>query len=416
MKYSAVKGVQDVLPPDVYLWQKIESAAEEVFGAFGFQELRPPIMEFTDVFVRSIGETSDIVEKEMYTFSDKGGRSITLRPEGTAPVVRSYVQNHLYNRPAPQKFRYGGPMFRYERPQRGRLRQFFQLGVEAFGDAGPGIDAEVISMLRHFLERVGLESLSFEINSIGCRECRPAYKDALKGFFAGKAKSLCPDCVRRLEVNPLRILDCKVPVCIELRKDAPVAGEYLCEGCREHFGELKGLLDLFGISYVVNYSMVRGLDYYTRTAFEVTSEALGAQNAVAAGGRYDGLVEEFGGPGTPAVGFAIGVERLVELLKDKAPPVPVPRVFIANLGSEAVRKAQVIADRLRAEGVWAETGPPGSSLRSQMKRADKLGAEYVLFLGEDELGSGQVGWKRLEDGAEGQVAIGGVEEFFGKPR
>jgi histidyl-tRNA synthetase len=412
VKYSAVKGVQDVLPPDVYLWQRVEAVAEEVFGAFGFQEIRPPVMEFTDVFVRSIGETSDIVEKEMYTFDDKGGRSITLRPEGTAPIVRSYVQHHLYNRPSPQKFRYGGPMFRYERPQRGRLRQFYQLGAEAFGDAGPEIDAEVISMVRHFFERLGLGSLSFELNSIGDSECRPAYKDALKGFFAGKAESLCPDCVRRLEVNPLRILDCKVPGCIELRKGAPAVGDYLCGGCRDHFAELKGLLDLLGVPYALNPSMVRGLDYYTRTTFEVTSQALGSQNAVAAGGRYDGLVEEFGGPGTPAIGFALGVERLVELLREKAPPAPAPRVFIASIGSEAVRRAQVIADRLRAEGVWAETGSPASSLRSQMKRADKLGAEYVLFLGEDELGSGRAGWKRLADGAEGHVALSEVEGFF----
>jgi histidyl-tRNA synthetase len=412
VKYSAVKGVQDVFPPDVYLWQRVEAVAAQVYGAFGFQEMRPPIMEFTDVFVRSIGETSDIVEKEMYTFDDKGGRSITLRPEGTAPIVRSYVQNHLYNRPAPQKFRYGGPMFRYERPQRGRLRQFYQLGAEAFGDAGPEIDAEVISMLRHFFGRLGLGSLSFEINSIGDSRCRPAYKDALKGFFAGKAGSLCPDCVRRLEVNPLRILDCKVPGCIELRRDAPVVGDYLCVECREHFAKLKGLLDLLEVPYVVNPSMVRGLDYYTRTTFEVTSRALGAQNAVAAGGRYDGLVREFGGPDTPAIGFALGMERLVELLREKAPPAPAPRVFIANLGSDAVRRAQVIADRLRADGVWAETGAPGSSLRGQVKRADKLGAEYVLFLGEEELGSGRAGWKRLADGAEGQVALSEVEDFF----
>ncbi len=414
MRYNAVKGVQDVLPPDIYLWQRVESAAAEVFGAFGFVEIRAPIMEFTEVFVRSIGETSDIVEKEMYTFEDKGGRSITLRPEGTAPVVRCYVQNHLYRRPSPQKFYYKGPMFRYERPQRGRLRQFYQIGVEAFGDPGPGIDAEVLSMLGQFLARVGLVSLSFEINSIGCEACRPSYKEALKGFFSGKEESLCPDCRRRLGTNPLRVLDCKVPGCIEIRKNAPLVGDYLCDGCRTHFDELKELLELVGVSYVVNPSMMRGLDYYTRTTFEVTSEALGAQNAVAAGGRYDGLVEEFGGPPTPAIGFAVGMERLVELLKDSAPPSPSPQVFIATLGKEASRKAIVIADRLRAGGVWAETGLHENSLRSQMKRADKMGASYVLFLGEDELASGTAGWKRLDDGSEGKVAIEEVSEFFAR--
>jgi len=416
VRYNAVKGVQDVLPPDVFLWQRVESAAAEVFGAFGLLELRAPIMEFTEVFVRSIGETSDIVEKEMYTFEDKGGRSITLRPEGTAPVVRCYVQNHLYNRPSPQKFYYMGPMFRYERPQRGRLRQFYQVGVEAFGDPGPGIDAEVLSMLKRFLDRAGLGHVRFEINSIGCKACRPAYRDALKGYFSGRVESLCPDCKRRLEANPMRILDCKVPGCVEMRKGAPLVGDYLCEECRSHFEEVRELLDLLGVSYDVNPAMVRGLDYYTRTTFEVTSEALGAQNAVAAGGRYDGLVEEFGGPSTPAIGFAVGMERLIELLRDGAPAAPAPHVFIAALGKEASRRALAIADRLRAGGVWAEAGSPESSLKSQMKRADRLGASYVLFLGDDEMGRGSAGWRRLDDGSEGQVPLDEVFDFFGRPQ
>jgi histidyl-tRNA synthetase len=412
VKYNAVKGVQDILPPDIYVWQRVESAASEVFGAFGFQELRAPIMEFTDLFVRSIGETSDIVEKEMYTFEDKGGRSITLRPEGTAPVVRCYVQNHLYNRPAPQKYYYSGPMFRYERPQRGRQRQFYQIGVEAFGDAGPVIDAEMISMLRHFLKRIGLDSLKFEINSSGCSECRPSYRDALKDFFSNKMKSLCPDCARRLQANPMRILDCKVPGCIELRKGAPLVGDHLCGGCMEHFDEFKGLIELLGVPYVVNPEMVRGLDYYTRTTFEITSENLGAQNAVAAGGRYDGLVEEFGGPKTPAIGFAVGMERLVSLLRDEPLSTPTPLLFIASLGDNAAQNALTIADSLRSDGIWAETGSPSNSLRSQMKRADKLGASYVLFLGEDELNEGFAGWKNLRDGSEGKVDIAEVCDFF----
>jgi histidyl-tRNA synthetase len=412
VRYNAVKGVQDIFPPDVYLWQRVESAASEIFGAFGFQELRAPVMEFTDVFVRSIGETSDIVEKEMYTFQDKGGRSITLRPEGTAPVVRCYVQNHLYNRPAPQKFYYSGPMFRYERPQRGRQRQFYQIGVEAFGDNGPAIDAEVISMLRHFLNRIGMNDLSFEINSIGCPECRPAYRDSLKEYFAARIDSFCPDCKRRLESNPMRILDCKVPGCIEMRKGAPLVSDHLCDGCRTHFDELKKLLGRLDVQFVVNPEMVRGLDYYTRTTFEVTSTNLGAQNAVAAGGRYDGLIEEFGGPKTPAIGFAIGMERLIALLGDGAQEARAPLVFITALGDDAANEALSMADRLRSEGVWAETGSPQNSLRSQMKRADKLGAEYVLFLGQDELSSGTAGWKKLDDGTEGKVGISEAHGFF----
>jgi histidyl-tRNA synthetase len=369
-------------------------------------------MEFTDVFVRSIGETSDIVEKEMYTFEDKGGRSITLRPEGTAPAVRCYVQNHLYNRPAPQKFYYSGPMFRYERPQRGRQRQFYQIGVEAFGDEGPAIDAEVISMLRHFLKRIGLGSSRFEINSIGCSGCRPSYRGALKDFFSDKKESLCPDCARRLQDNPMRILDCKVPGCMKLRKGAPLVGDHLCDGCKEHFETLRGLLEMVGVPYFVNPEMVRGIDYYTRTTFEVTSENLGAQNAVAAGGRYDSLVEEFGGPKTPAIGFAVGMERLVSLLRDTPLTTPRPLLFIAALGSEAALKALTIADGLRSEGIWAETGSPINSLRSQMKRADKLGASYVLFLGEDEINAGVAGWKNLGDGMEGKVGISEVYDFF----
>jgi histidyl-tRNA synthetase len=412
VRYNAVKGVQDILPPDIYVWQRMESVASEVFGAFGFQELRAPVMEFTEIFVRSIGETSDIVEKEMYTFEDKGGRSITLRPEGTAPVVRCYVQNHLYNRPAPQKFYYSGPMFRYERPQRGRQRQFYQIGVEAFGDEGPAIDAEVISMLRHFLKRIGLGSLRFEINSIGCSECRPSYREALKDFFSDKVKLLCPDCARRLQANPMRILDCKVPGCMKSRKGAPLVGDHLCTGCKDHFGRLRELLEIVDVPYFVNPAMVRGLDYYTRTTFEVTSENLGAQNAVAAGGRYDGLVEEFGGPKTPAIGFAVGMERLVSLLKDAPLTTPTPLLFIAALGNEAAQKALTVADGLRSEGIWAETGSPSNSLRSQMKRADKLGAAYVLFLGEDEINAGVAGWKNLGDGTEGKVSISEVHDFF----
>lgn len=412
-RYSALKGIQDILPPDIHLWQKVEEVAKDVFSAYGFHELRAPIIESTDIFIRSIGETTDIVEKEMYTFPDKAGRSITLRPEGTAPVVRCYVQNHLYDLPSPQKFFYSGPMFRYERPQKGRFRQFYQIGVEALGTSDPKLDSEILSMLRLFLERLGLKGLSYEINSIGCEKCRPDYKKALLIFFSGRINEFCPDCQRRYEFNPLRILDCKVKECIKLRIGATKVTDFLCKDCREHFEALLSLLKLLDFPYVINTDMVRGLDYYTSTTFEVTSKHLGAQNAVAAGGRYDRLVEEFGGPPTPAIGFAIGMERIVELLKasDKL-EVPAPKVFIATIGAPAEREGLLIAKKLRDKGIWVEIGYAGHSLRSQLRKADRLAAKHVLIIGDDEISSGKVKWKRLLDGKQGEILFHEVHDFF----
>jgi len=412
-RYSAVKGVQDILPPDTYLWQRVESISRGVFSAYGFQEIRPPIIEQTELFTRSIGETTDIVEKEMYTFSDKAGRSITLRPEGTAPVVRAYVEHHLYNLPSPQKFFYSGPMFRYERPQKGRFRQFYQIGVEAFGVAGPGMDVEILLMLRSLLARLELEGLNFEINSIGCERCRPSYRDALVGYFSDRVNDLCPDCRRRYEFNPLRLLDCKVERCIELRKGAPVVSDFLCDECRGHFEEVITSLRRLNIPYIINPNMVRGLDYYTRTTFEVTSEHLGSQKAVAAGGRYDRLVEEFGGPPTPAMGFAIGMERLIALMKERGGiPASAPDIFIATIGKKAAYEALQMADRLRARGLWVEVGYDGSSLRSQLRRADRLSSHYAFIIGDDELSSGMVKWKNLKDGEHGEVRLERVDEFI----
>jgi histidyl-tRNA synthetase len=413
MRYAALKGIQDILPPEIYLWQKVEETAKRIFSLYGFQELRAPIIESTDIFIRSIGENTDIVEKEMYTFSDKAGRSITLRPEGTAPVVRCFVQNRLYDLPSPQKFFYSGPMFRYERPQKGRFRQFYQIGVEAFGTSDPKLDAEILIMLRLFLERIGLEELSFEINSIGCEKCRPDYKKALMNFLSGKLDEFCPDCQRRYQFNPLRILDCKVKKCIELRVGAPKVTDFLCSDCRENFEALLSLLRLLDFPYVINPEMVRGLDYYTRTTFEVTSKKLGAQNTVAAGGRYDRLVEEFGGPPTPAIGFALGMERIVELLKASGKlEIPAAQVFIAAIGGPAEKEGLIIAERLREKGIWVEIGYTGHSLRSQLKKADKLSAAYVLIMGDDEISSGKLKWKRLSDGSQGEIPISKVLEFF----
>jgi histidyl-tRNA synthetase len=406
VKYSALKGIQDILPPDIHIWQKVESTALTIFRKYGFQEIRIPIIESTDIFIRSIGETTDIVEKEMYTFPDKAGRSITMRPEGTAPAVRCYVEHHLYNLPSPQKFFYSGPMFRYERPQKGRFRQFYQIGVEAFGISQPSMDAEIIVMLRNLLEGIGLKEVNFELNSIGCDKCRPDYRNALLNFFKSRLSDFCPDCQRRYELNPLRILDCKVERCIELRQGAPLVTDHLCSECREHFDELIFRLQTLKIPYTLNPNLVRGLDYYTRTAFEVTSEHLGAQKAVAAGGRYDKLVEEFGGPQTPAIGFALGMERIVTLLKENwTEEHPAPKVFIATIGREAEIEGFRIAEDIRAKGFWVEPNYGGASLKSQLRKADRIGAEFAFIIGENELKAGKVQWKNLKKSEQGEAEI-----------
>lgn len=413
MKYSALKGIHDIFPPDSFIWQHVENTAKEIFSSYGFQELRAPIIESTEVFIRSIGESSDIVEKEMYTFNDKAGRRITLRPEGTAPVVRCYIENHLYNLPSPQKFFYSGPMFRYERPQAGRFRQFYQIGAEAFGISDPIIDAEILSLLRFFFERIGLKELNFQINSIGCDVCRPDFRKALLDFFSTKLEGLCPDCRRRYEINPLRILDCKVPDCIKLKEGSPVVIKYLCKECTEHFNSFQEYLKLLDIPFNINPNMVRGLDYYTRTTFEVTCEHLGAQNAVAAGGRYDKLVEEFGGPKTPAIGFAAGMERIISLLKDSGPiEIPAPKIFIASLDIESGKKALSIATDLREKGLWIELGYHGNSLKSQLRRADRISAEYVFIIGEDEIKSGKLKWKKLSDKTQGEIPFTEIDNFI----
>jgi len=413
MKYSGLKGMEDILPPDITVWQAVEATARAIFARYGFQEIRVPILESTDIFTRGIGEATDIVEKEMYTFTDKGNRSVSMRPEGTAPVVRCFVEKNLHTLASPQKYFYTGPMFRYERPQKGRFRQFYQVGAEAFGVATPSMDAEVISMLRNLLEAIGLGGLNFELNSIGCAECRPAYRQALLDFFGDKRSEYCPDCQRRYETNPLRILDCKVPRCRELRQGAPTVTEHLCEGCRTHFDELLSLLNALKVPYTLNPNLVRGLDYYTKTTFEVTSEHLGAQKAVAAGGRYDRLVEEFGGPSTPAIGFAIGMERIVTLLKERNEIKPTePKVFVATLGKEAELEGFRIVEMLRARGIWAEQSYGSGSLKSQLRRADRVGAEFALIIGENELKAGMLQWKNMKKGEQGEVAVADVVSFF----
>lgn len=412
-RFNAPKGVQDIFPPDIYIWQEVESTSRGVFFLYGYQEIRPPIIEHTGLFARGIGETTDIVEKEMYTFSDRAGRSITLRPEGTASVVRAYIEHHLYNLPSPQKFFYSGPMFRYERPQKGRLRQFYQIGVEAFGVGAPEMDAEVISMLNLLLTRMGLKVFNFEINSLGCERCRPIYRKALLDFFSGKIEDFCADCKRRFNTNPLRLLDCKVERCIEMRKNAPEIINYLCDDCKKHFDELISLLNLMGIPHKINPEMVRGLDYYTRTTFEVTVEGLGAQKAVAAGGRYDKLVQEFGGPSVPGIGFALGMERIVLLLKDTGKiGHPIPDLFIATLGKEALNEGLILGERLREKGLWVEINLETSSLKSQLRKADRLSAKFVLIIGEEELRSGRIKWRDMNKGSQGEINRGDTERFL----
>lgn len=405
MKFKAPKGIQDILPPETSTWQHIEAQAREVFKTYGCREIRLSIIEPTDIFLRSIGETTDIVEKEMYTFEDKGGRSVTLRPEGTAGFVRAFIEHHLYNEPSPQKYYYMGPMFRYERPQAGRQRQFYQIGVEVLGVEDPSIDAEVISMLWALFKRLQIKDVELEVTSIGCRQCRLDYKEALKDFLKDKLTFFCDDCKRRYDLNPLRVLDCKVEACIKGRQSSPSITGFLCRDCREHFENVQYYLKLLSVPYNINPELVRGLDYYTRTAFEVKSHLLGAQNAVAAGGRYGNLVEEFGGLPTPAVGFAIGVERLLRLIEEFPAHEDGPELFFCSLGEKAQELSLILAEELRAQGLWVEISYDKPSLRSQMRRADRIRAKYVIVIGEDELKEQMVTIKDMQEKREFKVTL-----------
>jgi histidyl-tRNA synthetase len=405
MKYKTLKGLQDILPPDINVWHRIEHTAREIFRTFGYQEIRLPILESTDIFVRSIGETSDIVEKEMYTFEDKGGRSVTLRPEGTASFVRAYVEHHLHNNPAPQKYYYLGPMFRYERPQAFRYRQFYQIGAEAMGVDDPKLDAEIIAMLSTILSAIGLGGLNFEITSIGCKECRPDHRTALREFLKDRLDRFCKDCQRRYDTNPLRILDCKVPACIEARAGSPAILDYLCGECRSHFDRLRHYLQLLNIPHSINPGLVRGLDYYTKTAFEVSSKNLGSQSAVAAGGRYDSMVREFGGPPTPGIGFAIGMERIIPLVRESLIESTGPELLFCPLGEKAAEKALELTMVLRVQGLWVEMNHDSTSIRSQMRKANRMGAKNVIVLGEDELNKNEVVVKNLESKEETRSSL-----------
>lgn len=391
MKITAIKGFADILPGEVETWQFVEEKARAVFAAYNFSEIRIPILEKTELFSRSIGDTTDIVEKEMYTFSDQGaqGLSLTLRPEGTAGVVRAYIESELYKIEPVRKLFYLGPMFRRERPQKGRMRQFHQIGVEALGRGDPFIDAEVLLMLDDFFARVGLEGASLQLNSLGCAQCRPQYREKLLSYLRAREQALCGNCRRRMERNPLRVLDCKEAGCIGETKNAPSILDSLCEECRSHFESVQHWLRQADVKFLLNPRMVRGLDYYCRTTFEWTSNQLGSQNAVAAGGRYDGLVEELGGPAIPGVGFALGMERLALLLRMKKYDEALgPSLFIVWIGAKARDWAFPMVHRLRRKGVSVEIEGEARSLKSQMRRADKLRAGFVLIIGENELEKG----------------------------
>ena len=386
MEFTTIKGFKDILPGEIENWQRLESAARGLFQRFGFQEIKTPLIEMAELFSRGIGEETDIVSKEMYSFKDSKERSLTLRPEATVSVVRAYIQHRLYQKKRIQKLYTIGPMFRHERPQKGRFRQFHQINAELFGDPGPKSDAEIIFMAVYLFESLGLKDLILNLNSLGCAECRPQFRKEIKDYLVAKADLLCADCRRRAQTNPLRVFDCKVETCNQVISDSPPILEYLCEPCHDHLKCLQGYLERLGIPCVLNHRLVRGLDYYTRTTFEIQTERLGAQNAVAGGGRYDGLVKLLGGPDHPAIGFAIGVERIVALLEEEGKSnITKPDLFIAALGKTAGDRSFDWAASLRKLGFWVEMDYGSNGLKAQMREADHLGAKKVFIVGDREL-------------------------------
>ena len=393
MLYQAPRGTSDILPQEQAYWRYIEQKVAETAKLYGYERLDAPVFEDTGLFARSVGEDTDIVTKEMYTFADRGGNQLTLRPEGTAPVCRAYLEHGLYNLPQPVRLYYLASIFRYERPQAGRYRQHYQFGYEAIGDGDPALDAEIIDIAWQFLLSLKLKHLSLQINSIGCKKCRPKYVAALKAHYKSYARDLCPECQTRLGRNPLRLLDCKKPSCQKIAGSAPKTTGYLCPECEEHFRKLKKYLELLSLPYAVNHHLVRGLDYYTRTVFEIQPEGGGAQSTIVGGGRYDDLIEELGGKPTPAIGFAAGIERIILNLKKQnapVPPLPKPRVFIAYLGDEAKEEAIKLASTLRREGIGVIEALGDKSLKAQLRQANSLGAPYAVIIGEQELKTGTV--------------------------
>ena len=410
MEIQAPKGTKDMLPSDAYKWHYVENIFREISKNFGIREIRTPIFEHTELFLRGVGETTDIVQKEMYTFEDKGGRSITLKPEGTAPAVRAFIENRLFNEAQPTKLFYITPCFRYEKAQKGRYRQFHQYGIEMFGSEKPSIDAEVMALAMTILKKIGLKGLSLNINNLGCPKCRPKYNEALKKFLEENYEGLCPTCKTRFEKNPMRILDCKEHKCKEITKNAPIILDYICEECSDHFSKVKEYLDILGIEYNIDPGIVRGLDYYTKTIFEI----LNSDFTVCGGGRYDKLIGEIGGPETPAVGFGMGIERLIMAIEKEnieIPKEPIVDLYLAARGDEGAKEAFKLAHALREIGVSSEINHAGRSFKAEMKYANKIGAKFNVVLGEDELLNRVARFKRMEDGEQFELSIDDLEKI-----
>ena len=410
MEVQAPKGTKDMLPQDAYKWHFVENKFREIAKFYGMREIRTPMFEHTDLFLRGVGDTTDIVQKEMYTFNDKGNRSITLKPEGTSPVVRAFIENRLFNEAQPTKLYYAMPCFRYENVQKGRLRQFHQFGTEVFGSKEPSMDAEVIAFAMEFLKSLGLKSLSLNINNLGCPNCRPKYNEALKKFLEENYDDLCGLCQSRFDKNPMRILDCKNKNCGEITKNAPIILDYMCEECDNHFAEVKKYLDILNIPYTVDPGIVRGLDYYTKTIFEILNDDF----TVCGGGRYDRLIEQLGGPEMPAVGFGLGIERLLLTLKNEGIEIPsegLYDLYVGARGEEGKLASFKLANTLRTRGIKTEINHMGRSLKAEMKYANKIGAKFTVVLGDDELQTGNAKLKRMSDGEQFEVNLNNIEEI-----
>ena len=408
MLTKAPKGTKDILATEVHKWQYLEKVFREVCESFGYKEIRTPVFEHTELFERGVGETTDVVQKEMYTFEDKGGRSITLKPEGTAPVVRAVIEHKLYSGAMPLKFYYITPCYRYERPQAGRLREFHQFGIEVFGSDQAAVDAEVMSLVYNFYKTLKVDGIGLNINNIGCPKCRTEYNHRLREFLKERLDNLCETCQTRYEKNPMRILDCKNEKCQTEITDAPLMINHLCNECNEHFEKVKEYLDLAGIEYKVDPKIVRGLDYYTKTAFEFISNEIGSQSTVCGGGRYDRLVEELGGPPTPAVGFGMGIERLLLTLENKGIDLPKEKgldIFIVTIGEKADKEAFKLLAKLRENNISADKDYLGRSIKAQFKYSDKLEAEYTIVIGDDEVDKGVVTLKNMYSGEQVEVNI-----------
>lgn len=403
-----IKGTEDVLPKDSYRWQFVEDVMRKESASYGFKEIRTPVFEHTELFARGVGQTTDVVQKEMYTFDTKGGESVTLRPEGTAGAARAVLEHGLVNDSLPIKASYFVSCYRYEKPQAGRLREFHQFGLECYGTQSPVADAELICAAQSIFDRLGIKQLRLEINSIGCPACRAEYHKALKEYFYGYKDELCETCNSRLEKNPMRILDCKSPVCSKIAQGAPKITDYLCDECKEHFASVQKYLDAAGVEYTVNPTIVRGLDYYTKTVFEFVTDFIGAQGTVCGGGRYDGLIEELGGKHLPSLGFAMGIERLLMLMDKQGIEIPEPStcdLYVAVMGESASLKSFEIIKAVRSCGLIAETDVVGRGLRAQMKYADKIGAKFSMVLGDNEIEQGKAVIKNMSSGEQTEIVL-----------